>query len=96
MPIHPQPHPLAGQTVTLVTGAFAGTEYWIEDWWDRVAGRSWMDCDGNPAALDYAFRSVSADHDPPFSNDVVYGKIGGLGKIVHVRHLAELVAGEVD
>lgn len=95
MPIHSEAHPLAGQTVTLSSGTFAGSEFWIEDWWDRVAGKSWMDCNGNPACLEYAVRGSFADHDPPFSNEVVCGKIGGLGKLIHVQHLSAEVA-EVD
>lgn len=89
MSLHREPHPFAGETVTLQSGVFAGQEYWIEDWWDRVSGQSWMDCTGNPACLDYAMRS-GAEGDPMFSNEVVYGKLAFLGKIVHVRHLPEL------
>lgn len=82
------PHPLAGKTVTLKSGLFKGHEFWVEDWQSRVFGKSWMDCDGNPACIDYALRS-HAEGDPSFSNDVVYGKIEGLGKIIHIRHLPE-------
>lgn len=84
-----KPHPLSDKTVVLKSGAFKGESFWIEDWWFRVAGKSWMDCDGNPACLEYAMRSV-ADGDP-LSNDVVYGKIGGLGKLIHIQHLPEQV-----
>lgn len=86
MPQRPTPHPQAGQTVVLVSGQFEGQEYWIEDWWERVSGKSWKNCDGNPAALEYAMRS-GVEGDPFLSDDVVYGKIGGLGKIIHIRHL---------
>ena len=56
--IHSEAHPLAGQTVTLALSRDApdfksGDEYRIEDWWDRVSGRSWMDASGNPAAMMY-------------------------------------------
>ena len=49
--IHSEAHPLAGQTVTLALSRDApdfksGDEYRIEDWWDRVSGRSWMDASG--------------------------------------------------
>ena len=89
MSVHPEPHPYAGETVTLQSGEFAGQDYRVEDWWDRVSGQSWMDCTGNPACLDYAMRGV-AEGDPLFSDEVVYGKVGFLGKLVHVRHLPEL------
>jgi len=44
-----------------------------------------MVCDGNPACLEYAMRSA-AERDP-LNDEVVYGKIGGLGKLMHIRHL---------
>ncbi|WP_395391426.1 hypothetical protein WBP07_12500 [Novosphingobium sp. BL-8A] len=82
---HRQPHPLAGRSVVIASGSFEGHSYWIEDWWDRIAGQSWMDCDGNPACLEYAMRS-GFDGDP-INDDVVYGKVGSFGKLMHVRHL---------
>lgn len=87
MPIHNEPHVMAGKTVTIASGTFKGEEYRIEDWWDRVAGKSWMVCDGNPACLDYALRSV--EDDLRTDNDVVYGKIGMFGKLIHISQLPE-------
>lgn len=83
MTIHPEPHPLAGQTVVVADlGPFR-----IEDYWDRVSGGSWMFAAGNPAALQYAIRSATAEL--PLDDDVVYGKSeNGLGHIVHVSELA--------
>ena len=60
----------------------------IEDWWDRIAGKSWGVCDGNPACLDYAFRCSRITG---FDDEVIYGKVGGSGKLVHVSLLAEVV-----
>jgi hypothetical protein len=85
MSIHTQAHHLAGKTVAIVSGALAGSEYRVEDWWDRLAGKSWMYCDGNPACIDYALRS-SRDG-LPTDDDVVYGKVGPVGKLVHVSQL---------
>ena len=87
MAIHAEPHAFAGQTVKIKADApnFAGADYRIEDWWDRVAGKSWMICDGNPACLDYAIRSGIARG--PMDDQVVYGKIGFLGKLIHVSEL---------
>lgn len=82
--IHAEQHPLSGQSVPIVSGILAGNEYRIEDWWDRIAGQSWMTCDGNPACLEYAWRST----DRPIDNEVVYGKIDGLGYLVHVSEIA--------
>lgn len=85
MTIHKEDHPLADKTVKIVSGELAGNDYRVEDWWDRVAGKSWMNCDGNPACLDYAIRS--ANDGLPIDNNVVYGKVGMMGKLVHVSQL---------
>lgn len=83
MAVHQHAHPLAGQSVQVKGGFFAGQTYLIEDWWDRVAGRSWMVSDGNPACIEYAMTSFGK----PIDDEVVYGKIGGLGKLIHVCDL---------
>lgn len=88
--IHDQPHPLAGQTVKLAVTApdpdqLNGAVYQVEDYWDRVTGSSWMWAEGNPAALKYAMRSGFAQL--PTDDDVVYGKVSGIGHIVHVSEL---------
>jgi hypothetical protein len=87
--MHQEPHPLSRKNVTIATGAFAGQTYWIEDWWDRLAGKSWTICDGNPACLEYAVRS--AGEGTRISDEVVYGKIGSFGKLIHVSQLGDVV-----
>ena len=85
---HAEPHPLAGQTVKLTGVTIDGEAdplYRVEDWWDRVSGSSWMYAEGNPAALKYAMRSAMAHL--PLNDEVVYGKVGPLGHIVHVNEL---------
>lgn len=84
--IHNAPHPYAGQTVNLRAGeSFGGVEFRLEDWWDRVSGASWMeDVFSNPACLNYATRV--AFRVPP-DDEVVYGKVDGLGYLVHVSEL---------
>lgn len=92
-----EPHPLAGKKVKIKDGVndpaqkqvVGGAEYVIEDWWDRLTGGSWMFADGNPAALHYAMRS--AFNQLPINDDVVYGKIGNLGHLVHVSELGEVI-----
>lgn len=79
--MHNKPFGKAGQTVTLSSGPYAGEEYRIEDYWDRVSGQSWSMSAGNPAALQYAIKAPSLD------DEVLYGKIGGLGYLVHVSWL---------
>lgn len=84
---HAEPHPLAGQTVKIRDGIerIGGAEYRLEDWWDRLTGGSWMDATGNFAAMAYAVRTAG---DTPIDDEVVYGKIGSLGFLIHVSELA--------
>ena len=79
--------PLAGKTVTIKTGEFANTEYRVEDWWENVTGMSWMDANGNPACLKYAMRTGFSKIPIPTDNEVLYGKIGGLGELIHISEL---------
>lgn len=93
MTLHPEPHPLAGQTVKLAL-AFTGLHapignFCIEDWWDRLGGvRPWGEMRGNYACINYAIRSAMGEL--PYDDEVVYGKDEqGLGHIVHVSELVE-------
>lgn len=63
-----------------------GQMFQVEDWWQNVSGKSWMDSDGNPAAIAYAFRTGFKDN-VPINNDVLYGKINGLGYMFHISEL---------
>lgn len=83
---HNEPHPLAGKTVTIATGEYAGMRYRVEDYWDRVAGKSWMNCDGNPACLQYAMRTGTVDK-VPTDDEVLYGKLGPFGHLIHVSEI---------
>lgn len=74
-------HPQAGKTVKLTKGKFKGEEYRIEDWWHKITGNSWMYSEGNPACLNYAIRS--SQEDLPLDDQVLYGKIGALGYLIH-------------
>lgn len=66
---------------------FGGSEILIEDWWDRVFGASWMFADGNPACLIYAMRTGFSSIPIPIDDEVLYGKIDGLGHLVHINEL---------
>lgn len=88
--------PYAGITVKVkdhvgadpMTGSsLAEQDFTIEDWWENVYGCSWMCSDGNPAALNYAFRVGVAAYRIPLDNDVLYGKIGSFGFLFHVSEL---------
>jgi hypothetical protein len=93
--MHTESHPLAGQTVKIKDGTqdptqscvVGGAEYRIEDWWDTLTGKSWMLSDGNWAAMHYALRSALVEPMLPIDDEVVYGKIGAFGHIVHVSEL---------
>jgi hypothetical protein len=91
--MHNRSHPLAGRTVRLpermgradVPGELAGRQFRIEDWWDHVSGTSWREAADNPAALEYAVRAMVKGL--PANDDVVYGKVGTLGYLLHVTEV---------
>lgn len=97
--IHADPHPLAGQIVTLDSNAadpvrgmvMPGEQFHIEDWWDRVSGKSWMLSHNNPAAVQFAMRTGircgMEDGVIPTDDEVLYGHIGGIGHLIHVCEL---------
>lgn len=90
--IHENKSEFAGKTVKLketVVG-MRGESFEVEDYWDRVAGMSWMACVGNVAVLSYSIRAGVANRlgiAIPLDNEVLYGKIEGLGYLVHVCEL---------
>ncbi|KKL46939.1 hypothetical protein LCGC14_2340500 [marine sediment metagenome] len=81
---------LVGLAVRIKTDIMeiGGNEILIEDYWMNVAGKSWMDCDNNPACLQYAMRAGLTGL--PTDNNVLYGKIGWLGFLVHVNEIEDL------
>lgn len=79
----------AGKLVKIKSGTLKGHDYHVEDYWDRVAGISWMNANGNPACLGYAIRS--AKDNLPTDNNVLYGKIGALGHLVHTSEIGEVI-----
>jgi len=79
--------PLAGKTITIKTGEFAGMEYQVEDWWQNAAGMSWMVAKGNPACLKYAMRTGLSVIPIPTDNEVLYGHIGELGELIHISEV---------
>ena len=92
---HQEKHPMAGKVMRIKREAqhfqypdFGGSEFYVEDWWDRLMNESWMNCMGNMACEAYATRS--AIEDLPLDNEVVYGKVGMFGSIVHVSELEEI------
>lgn len=91
---HKVSHSLAGKKVTIKQldpdmDGLSGREYLVEDYWDRVAGKSWMVCDGNPACMNYAIRTGLSNHKVPFDDEVLYGKVGHLGHLIHVSEIED-------
>lgn len=82
---HTDPSPHAGMQVVIDIGR--GPEpFRVEDWWDRVYGKSWMYSNGNPAAMAYAVRSGVAGL--PVDDEVLYGKDSQRsGHLVHVSEV---------
>ncbi len=76
---------MAGKQMTLTR---TGQAYVVEDWFDRVFGQSWTLTNvGNYAVGQYALRQAR-DDTLPFDDDVVYGKVDGLGVVAHVTELS--------
>lgn len=96
MAVHNEPSPFAGNTVKIKKDVahfqfpnFGGSDFRVEDWWDRVAGKSWTVCEGNPACIVYALRSGVAGLPP--DDDVLYGKTpDGFGYLVHISEIEEV------
>lgn len=86
--MHNEKCQLAGTTTTIKKGGFIGLEYQVEDWWDRVYGKSWMDSNGNPAAMNYGVRAGLEDL--PLNDEVLYGKIGPFGHLVHMSEIGDV------
>jgi hypothetical protein len=87
-------HRLAGKTVrvclkvtTIDPWHLHGQLMTVEDWWINVTGKSWMEASGIPVAIQYGLRSGLSGL--PTDNQVVYGKIGGLGYLLHDTELEE-------
>lgn len=100
---HNDSHPLAHSQVQVqfkgghpqVPGSDTGpVNFDLEDWWDTLTGKSWMYSDGNPAAIVYAMRSGMAGL--PTDDEVVYGKVGGFGHLVHTSELVLTAQQEED
>lgn len=75
-------HKLSGKIVTITKGTFKGEKFVIEDFTKNLFGTPWYNHTiENPAVLEATMRSM--ENEIPMSSDAVYGKIGGLGHIIH-------------
>lgn len=91
--IHKAKYEHAGKTVQIIAGQFKGEEYRLEDYWDRISPEPWGMSDGNPACIEYAIRTSTEG--VPADDEVVYGKVGNLGKLMHVTQLGVVIDGTV-
>ncbi len=78
-----------GKTYKIKSGAYKDNDYRVEDTVMNVLGRSWIDHKGNAGCIEYMVRMVQDGL--PIDNNVYYGKIGGLGHIIHESELGEEV-----
>ena len=87
MKIHKDKSDLAGKRVRIK----AMDELVIEDWWDRLVQKSWMDMTGNPACLEYAVRTAIIDIGVPLDNEVLYGHTvkDNLGHLIHISEILD-------
>lgn len=95
---HDSPHPRANQAVQVRFngGHFqlpdsppdALHDFILEDWWDHLTDTPWImsAMDGNPAAIVYGIR-LGESPTIPHDGEVVYGKIGAFGHLVHTSEL---------
>ena len=94
--MHSSVHPQAGEVITVKnpkgidwkTGPTQ--EFVVEDWWDRLGQGTWREgcLAGNFACTNYAERAET-DLDVLPDDEVVYGKINGLGYLLHVTELGD-------
>lgn len=66
-----------------------GAKYRVEGLWKDVFGKSWTISDGNSAALNYAIRTSFTNL--PYDDNVYYGKIDGLGYLVHADEIGDVL-----
>lgn len=94
---HKEPHPLAGKEVNVIDGPHKGEIIRIENW-DTLIDRP----PGNPTPpwflrpmqvhAEMNFFKEQQERNFPMDNEVIYGKVGGLGYLMHTSDLGEPVA----
>lgn len=107
--IHTEPSPLAGQTVDVALRGMRPNEptattpalFTVEDWWDRVDGRSWTDCNGVLPVIQYAMRAGFTGTLDMVDDEVLYGRIAWDGHdggkvLVHISEIRDSEIVEQD
>ncbi len=92
--LHTKQSELAGKTVKIKPDVqhfqqsdFGGSDFIVEDWWDRISGESWRNCNGNPACMVYGMRTGMSASLIPNNDEVLYGKVGPFGHLVHITEI---------
>lgn len=81
----------AGKTVTLKCkpdpDMLNRKKMLVEDYWINLGQGSWMFAQGNPACMKYAIRSGLSGL--PTDDKVLYGKVDGMGHLVHESEISK-------
>ena len=92
--MHKEPHPHASRIVKLKNGIepfngvdFSGKNFRIEDWWDCLADIDNPDWRKSKLVACVLYSIRSSKTSLPIDNEVVYGKLAGLGHLIHVSEL---------
>jgi|AntAceMinimDraft_16_1070373.scaffolds.fasta_scaffold32490_5 hypothetical protein len=88
--IHTEKSKFAGKEIKIKDEAnqLGGRKILIEDWWDKISGNSWTNNPGNFACSNYLNRiEFSSKIKIPLNDEVLYGKINGLGYLVHINEI---------
>ena len=90
--MHKKQSPLADKVVRIKKHVkdIGGEKYKVEDWWDRLGQGSWLESTSNFECMDYVARGAKSVPSPPFDEEVLYGKVGLYGKLVHVSEVEEI------
>lgn len=88
--IHLEPHAMADKAVVVLAKSIASETpqpmvFMVEDYWDRVSGRSWQTSVDSRAALAYGLRAGFAEL--PLDDEVLYGAIGSTTVLIHVSEI---------
>lgn len=81
------------EKVKIIKGSLSGNEYLIEGYWDEIEGKSWLDTEFRPVILNYSMRTLAEKHlkDYQECDEVLYGKIGIYGHLIHVSEIERLI-----
>lgn len=82
-----------GKTYRIKSGSFKGSEFWVEDLWNKMPGNNtWIEDIDRIGCIEFAARSESeGGYDNMEHDKIFYGKIGMFGKLIHESQIGEEV-----